>query len=52
MGHLDPYAGGFFADLTFGGGGHSSKILEANAGSRLLAMDCDPDAKARAESLE
>ena len=52
MDFLNPYSGGFFADLTFGGGGHSSKILEANEGSRLLSMDCDPDAKGRAANLE
>ncbi len=51
MGYLDPYAGGFFADLTFGGGGHSSKIMEANPDNRLFAMDCDPDARSRAECL-
>ena len=52
MGYLDPYRGGVFADLTFGGGGHSSKILEANANSRLLAMDCDPEAQGRAFDLQ
>ena len=51
LGYLDPYAGGFFADLTFGGGGHSSKIMDANPDNRLLAMDCDPDARSRAECL-
>lgn len=52
MGFLNPCRGGSFADLTFGGGGHSRKILEANPSVRLLSMDCDPDAKVRAENLE
>ena len=52
MGYLNPCGGGFFADLTFGGGGHSRKILEASSVTRLLAMDCDPDAGGRASSLE
>ena len=30
MGFLRPEQGGAFADLTFGGGGHSRKILDAN----------------------
>jgi 16S rRNA (cytosine1402-N4)-methyltransferase len=36
---------GIYADLTFGGGGHSNKILEAlNADGRLIAFDRDEDA--------
>lgn len=47
---LEPGHGGSFADLTFGGGGHSRAILEANSENNLLAMDCDPDARDRSES--
>ena len=38
--------------LPLAGEGHSRKILEANSATRLLAMDCDPDAGGRASSLE
>ena len=48
---LNPGRGGVFADLTFGGGGHSRAILSANSSNSLLAMDCDPDASIRAESF-
>ena len=30
MAYLEPSRGGNFADLTFGGGGHSKALLEAN----------------------
>jgi len=52
MACLKPEQGGTFADLTFGGGGHSRAILEASEESTLLAMDCDPDAKERSIDLE
>ena len=51
MGFLEPVQGGVFADLTFGGGGHSREILSANILNQLMAMDCDPDAGNRASSL-
>lgn len=51
MGFLRPDQGGAFADLTFGGGGHSRKILDANEENFLMAMDCDPDAGKRAEEM-
>ena len=51
MGFLEPVKGGVFADLTFGGGGHSREILSANILNQLMAMDCDPDACNRASSL-
>ncbi len=36
---------GIYADLTFGGGGHSGEILQKlNAGGRLIAFDQDEDA--------
>ena len=49
MACLKPERGGAFADLTFGGGGHSREILEASPRNTLLAMDCDPDARERAD---
>ena len=51
MACLRPERGGVFADLTFGGGGHSREILAASPQNTLLAMDCDPDAKRRAVAI-
>ena len=33
-----------FADLTFGGGGHSKALLDVNESYRILAFDQDPEA--------
>jgi 16S rRNA (cytosine1402-N4)-methyltransferase len=49
MGFLQPENGGRFADLTYGGGGHSEAILEANDSTELMSFDCDPDALIRSE---
>lgn len=48
---LQPKAGGTYIDGTFGGGGHSSLILERAPEATLYAIDADPDAIARAEKL-
>ena len=49
---LQPRAGGVYIDGTFGGGGHSTLILErAGGAATLYAIDADPDAIARAEAL-
>jgi 16S rRNA (cytosine1402-N4)-methyltransferase len=37
-------SGGVYVDVTFGGGGHSSKILEMLEGGKLIAFDQDEDA--------
>lgn len=37
--------GGVYVDVTFGGGGHSRRILEKLEGGRLLAFDQDVDAR-------
>ena len=44
---LDPKSGGRYADLTYGGGGHSEAILGVDESVELVAFDCDPDAAER-----
>lgn len=43
--------GGTYVDATFGGGGHSTKILEKLNSGRLVAFDQDEDAKQQAEKI-
>src|SRR5688572_16375471 len=43
---------GTYVDVTFGGGGHSKKILEALNGGRLIAFDQDEDARSEAEKIK
>jgi 16S rRNA (cytosine1402-N4)-methyltransferase len=47
--NIDPK--GIYVDVTFGGGGHSLKILEEIKGGRLIAFDQDDDAKRQAEHI-
>lgn len=43
---------GVYVDVTFGGGGHSLRILEKLKGGKLIAFDQDEDAKKQAESIQ
>jgi 16S rRNA (cytosine1402-N4)-methyltransferase len=43
---------GIYVDATFGGGGHSMKILEQVMEGRLLAFDQDEDAKKEADKIQ
>src|SRR5687768_8554759 len=42
---------GIYVDATFGGGGHSLRILEHLKEGRLIAFDQDEDAKQEAEKI-
>lgn len=43
---------GTYVDVTFGGGGHSLKILEQLREGRLIAFDQDDDARKEAEKIK
>ena len=43
---------GSFLDCTFGGGGHSRKLLESSNEISVTALDCDPAATERAVPLQ
>jgi 16S rRNA (cytosine1402-N4)-methyltransferase len=42
---------GIYADLTFGGGGHSREILKRIKGGKLFAFDQDSDARKNAKEI-
>lgn len=44
--HLAPLGAGTLVDATYGGGGHTAALSQAMPGSRVVAVDRDPDALA------
>jgi 16S rRNA (cytosine1402-N4)-methyltransferase len=42
--YLDPQAGKVYVDATFGGGGHTRRILSADPGCKVIAIDWDTNA--------
>ncbi len=49
--HLQPAVGGVFVDGTLGGGGHARALAElVGPGGRVIGVDLDPAAIARAET--
>jgi 16S rRNA (cytosine1402-N4)-methyltransferase len=49
---LRPALGGVVVDGTFGAGGYTNALLNTDPHTRILAIDRDPDAFARARMLE
>lgn len=48
---LRPQNGKVFIDMTFGGGGHSRRLLDTNKSIKIIAVDRDPSAYERAQQL-
>ena len=48
---LDAKSGGTFVDGTFGAGGYTRAILDANPRNRVIAIDRDPNAIAAGQAL-
>lgn len=48
---LNPQDGKVFIDMTFGGGGHTKRLLETNKSIKVVAVDRDPVAFGRAQEL-
>ena len=48
--NIDP--NGIYVDVTFGGGGHSLKILESLKEGRLISFDQDDDARKQSENIK
>lgn len=44
--------GGFYLDGTFGGGGHTEGLLQANEKTQVVSVDCDPLASERFSLLQ
>ncbi|XP_076235204.1 putative methyltransferase-like protein 15 homolog [Calliopsis andreniformis] len=49
--YLEPLPGKTFVDMTFGAGGHSTKILESSPDVKIFALDRDPVAHEFAQNL-
>ncbi len=43
---------GRFLDATFGGGGHTRALLDADSANQVVALDCDSEAIRRGEDLQ
>lgn len=43
---------GTYLDATFGGGGHTRALLEADERNMVVALDCDPEAIERGKRLQ
>lgn len=50
--YLDVSQGGVFIDGTFGAGGYSGAILNANKNAHIIAFDKDPNAIATAQKMQ
>ena len=46
-----PREGYHYLDATFGGGGHTRALLEADPSTRVTVLDCDPEAYSRAVAM-